>query len=185
MMIGTLLYSINPLYSAYSHIWHNNGGTWRNHFTETDLIPLAEYAEKTLPYMISVGQGDNQFYIVHAEVTKSTIQLFHPEPEIVKKTTIENWDFNQHDLESMLWGRRIFTAHRNRYFDRNLFQAQTVPLIYVGHTITDLPIQIERQIYIDQGGFYKTLTIAEPYANTFFLYNIEERTITTMSSKSL
>lgn len=174
MMIDTLVTQIGDRY-----MWLSNGGNWMLDHDRTMLTDIATDLQM-LPYVISVGQGDDRFNIVHAEL----IRLDSNGVRIkVTNEMIDRWDFGDDEEEAMLWGRDII---QNGYPifpppDELLWHdLDKMSLTFVGHTPIREPVICQRQMYLDGGCVYhyikkgisetNTLIIAEPHSKLVHKY---------------
>lgn len=139
----------------YISCWLSNGGNW---FAQQPVQQMKYISQqfKNLPLIISVGNNNDRFNIVHAEITRYNNALFIPANNI----DIDNWQFNSIDMDNMLWGRNIIGQHtdcktyklRQSPVPTPTFQSEELSITYCGHSIIpNEPIKIERQIYIDTG----------------------------------
>lgn len=99
-----------------------------------------------MPYVMSVGKGDDKFYVVHAEILEQKAS--------VTPHMLENWLFNdpQKAEKRSLWGRSLLTAFNDKRPVKRAHDSQ-LSTIYCGHTIVKSPIQVARQIYLDGGAY--------------------------------
>lgn len=156
--------------------WLYNGGDWYINYETWQIRDLANDLNK-LPYIITVGEGDTQFNVVHAEIAHRNMQnKFVP----VTSDIIDSWSFLQNDIHNMLWGRNMVSRdHAEGSGISPPFHDKTLPLTIAGHTVVNKPLQIERQVYIDTGTVYQYveiipgagLTIAEPNAQKFYRFS--------------
>lgn len=167
--------AVASLYSEYSMMmWLANGGKWITPLLEessTVLNTLHDRYLKDLPIMIVVGEGENRFNIVHAELYKSH--------EPVTDRDIDTWNFSEDEENSMLWGRTIIQEYRLGSIgsmDR-MFHYELSPT-FVGHTPLYTVTAVQRHVYIDTGCVFALrrkgtdtehgLTMVEPATNTFW-----------------
>jgi len=179
-------YSLLNQDESYIRCWMDNGGLW---FKDEDHQLLYDIALrfKELPLVITVGEDNERFNIVHAELLRNSndFSLF------TSNNDIDNWNFTIKDMDDMLWGRQIISS-RTPPMSYTLydcpepsiqFQTDNLSLTYCGHSIVPFrPIQIQRQIYLDTGcvnGFLPKnikfqdrypLTLACPKEEMFYCY---------------
>jgi serine/threonine protein phosphatase 1 len=171
MMWYSLLYQNN----AYINIWIQNGGLWFRQ-EDSQLLKDIAYLQQKLPLVISVGEGDSRFNIVHAELIKKSNTL-------VTNADIDNWTFSEDEEESMVWGRAIARGWNKSASDVKRHQSEELSKTYVGHTaFKPRPVQIEQQVFLDTGcvsglspkrldtrDLYP-LTIASPQEEVYYCY---------------
>lgn len=190
MMIQTQLYCCND----HKRTWVNNGGMWMVSELPSVLNDYAYDMRKKMPLVIVVGEGEDRFNIVHAELVRRDVINGHPERIQVTDQMIDDWEFTTYGEENMMWGRIISNQIENELLPvyTRCHHPTDLSITYVGHTPMDRPVQIERHIYIDGGGVYQecpnrhltndknNLTFADPYAKVFHIYSVVTRTITTV-----
>jgi serine/threonine protein phosphatase 1 len=127
--------------------WMLNGGEWSKNHTKAELIKISKDL-KQLPYIISVGDGDTRFNIVHAEIVFDAYKY----PRELSDNIIDDWSFSQSEMDSMLWGGSIRHTYKNNITTKYKLQSDMLSITYCGHTpVLNTPIQHERQIYLDTG----------------------------------
>jgi serine/threonine protein phosphatase 1 len=184
MMIQTLLYDDYEMRS----IWKNNGGMWQFDYEQYKLKDLAQDL-KECPLVIVVGEDEERFHVVHAEIFHQEIVNQYPERVPVTDQMIDHWPFNKWEMEEMMWGRMIYEGTRGlpEYGDRPRFHSPDMSLTFVGHTPLALPYQVDRQMYIDTSAVYhywkspyyetNSLTFAEPYEKMLYIYSLSEKRV--------
>lgn len=180
---------------AAINCWLYNGGTWASSINQQLLIDIAKHFE-TLPLVISIGNGDNRYNIVHAELIRSGLDE-NNNSFLVNNDDIDNWTFNTQDMDAMLWGRDIISQYSDPrtwklFTPKSIFKFQSpqLSLTYVGHSITPNTTQLEQQIYIETGhvqainkseniALKYPLTIIEPQQQKYFQYHLPFKTFST------
>jgi serine/threonine protein phosphatase 1 len=193
MMIDTIVHNKDNIAGQ----WFRNGGNWALDHIDGDfgeLLPLAQSLDE-LPLVISVGEGKHRFNIVHAELTHHVEINYHDERQLTTNQTIDNWEFTDYDLESMLWGRAMHTSSKSHNKQYAKFQDQALSPTFVGHTSVRENTLIERQIYLDTSAVChytdknksesNCITIAEPGTNQLHKYCMMWRTITSVGFDTL
>lgn len=195
--------SILNLNHRFHACWIQNGGLW---YMNEDSQVLEDIAKQftNLPLVISVGNAENRFNIVHAELLRIDLlsHTFIP----VSDSDIDNWTFHQLDEYDMKWGRRMIdmrnpTGHSSKLQDinaSNFFQSDKLSTTYCGHSIVPhRPIQIEKQIFLDTGAvsylrnkqtrfnINHSLTLASPSEQIFYIYHPGWKTIVRHSYNQL
>lgn len=186
MMMCTMLDN----HPAMANCWLANGGEWRFNHEEWQLKDIAGDMRAKMPCVITVGEGEDRFNVVHAEFLKQrmdSMYVKHRHP--VTNADIDDWTFDDDDVGNMLWGwglinepnRSSFKFEHKRYHDPSL------SITYVGHSTVTAPLQRERQIFLDGGATYHyynndgkkqdSLIIAEPYAETFYQYWMHSKSV--------
>lgn len=177
LMSNSILREHEPSISC----WMQNGGIWFKDEEPYEIHGLAEKFDE-LPLVISVGEGNDRFNVVHAELLKQTHHATDAD--------IDNWTFTPADEDNMLWGRHIIELRTDPSFalvDSSTginLQSDELSTTYVGHSIIPkLPVSIDRQIYLDTGcvnhnkktsEWYRencTMTIACPAEKVFYTYS--------------
>lgn len=175
-----------------TNCWNHNGGNWRFNYTEMTIKDLARDMDDLMPYCIVVGEGADRFNIVHAEVYHQDIINMHPERIMVTDEFIDEWGFDTDEMDNMLWSWRLSDSIKQKIFPFEHVRChdpEKMSITYVGHKPMPMPVQIERQIYLDGGGVYhhygsemkdhtNCLLIAEPYAQVIHRYSMLHGTIT-------
>ena len=147
----------------YNQCWLQNGGKWSLNYNRSQLTTIAN-SIPSLPYIISVGNNNNRFNICHAELSHSpNYHSYSP----IDNSFIDNWLFNDNDINNITWGRNIFNSFHN---NNNIsFHNNNLSNTFVGHTIVNKPIQIQKHIYVDTGPFLNNpLTIINPLTLQYF-----------------
>lgn len=174
---------------SYQEMWLYNGGLWYKNEEPQLLFDIAKQFQK-LPLIISIGNDEKRFNIVHAELIKyDKLYGFHVP---VTDKHIDNWEFDNYEMYDMIWGRHLIETRQIRgsykLYDTNstkfYHSSDKLSITYVGHSIVPhRPIQIEQHIYIDTGcvagtrpGAHKfnintVLTIASPQEEIFYIYH--------------
>jgi serine/threonine protein phosphatase 1 len=166
LMWNSIIHKLSP----HINCWMQNGGIW---FRAEDKQLLRDIAERLqqLPLVISVGEGDERFNVVHAEIVKLS-------GELVTNDDIDNWTFTPDEEEILTWGRRIIDSRtdplsgKQQHNKKELqFQSKQLSKTYVGHTpVYQYPVRVQRQIYLDTGcvkGFREnSLKVQERYPLT-------------------
>jgi serine/threonine protein phosphatase 1 len=184
MMIDTLVNEDRNMSSC----WFQNGGDWNFSHDQGELTALARNLQ-SLPLVICVGEGENRFNIVHAELTHRPLVNGHRSPVLVTDQMILDWVFDDHDEQEMIWGRTMAQVGQSLNSGGVHFHSKELSPTYVGHTPVNKSMQIEQMIYIDTGAvFYHyhknkseqyALTIAEPNKKVLHKFSIMHRTLET------
>lgn len=157
LMIDALTYSKENNKHDLEIYWAKCGGFWWQSFKEEEQKLIIEiFLEKlmSLPYIITVGGGDNRFNIVHSELPiaiQSDIDI-----DIIK-------DLDNITKDMLIWSRTIYNDLSR------LNQNRSISKTYCGHTIVNQIFERAGHINIDTGLYYGDgkLTIVE--ANTLRL----------------
>jgi serine/threonine protein phosphatase 1 len=171
------------------HTWVDNGGLW--HLTEDNQL-LVDLSDRflELPLIISVGKGKHRFNIVHAELNKRSPDY----SKFVCDKDIDNWTFNEKEIEDMTWGREMVTMRSTHGYllqdskDPTMkLQSDKLSITYCGHSgVPQKPCRIEQQIFLDTGFSYSNiakeperfpLTIACPQDDCYYLYTNQWKTL--------
>ena len=155
-------------------VFFRNGGGWVTRLSDDeeqelkeDLLPRVEQ----LPYVITVGDGQNQFHVAHAELMTGLVDPNYGgifEGNNVR--ILDDTQLTEENLAGMTgaltWGRRVL---RRIKFDLSK-EAQTVigpvfasqqpmhpglSLTYVGHSPLKSMFLHESHLYIDRGAFLR------------------------------
>ena len=172
--------------------WIYNGGHWYESLGQQDRKECSFLSDEmnNLPLVIVVGKDTkDRFNIVHGELTR--YRWVAPSGFVAEDITdncIDDWTFNEDDIQDMTWGRKNLLKYKSStlYGNTNLvhptFQTEQLSLTYCGHNVMKhKPVVIGRQMYIDQGsgfGLINTnLTIAEPKQKRTFIYNFQDESV--------
>ena len=143
-----------PQKKPYDEEWLNEMGetyTERRKFARSYLKKLKE-----LPFVLSVGDNNDHFYVVHAELIDRHKR--------VKKKHVDNWDFVnlKYTEYHAIWGRKVYDYSNKGeiYFPHD----NKLSDIYCGHCILEAPVRVGKQIFLDRGAFV-------PYGNIKFKLN--------------
>lgn len=122
-----------------------------------------------LPYVIKVGTGPEAFYLMHAELWENDTLLT---PAMIERAQFQ--DLGQAKAKA-LWSRHIISSHW-RGADVS-FHSPRLNKIFCGHTIVQVPMIVERAIYLDTGAFAPYLDPANASAEHFGLSLVEAGTL--------
>jgi len=186
-------------HGSASELLLRNGGRWALDLNVSDHQELRhELASKVhaLPYVITVGEGEQRFHVAHAELMASRWDarfqallageaLDNSDRRILIDGLIDD-DVLAHMKEPLLWGRRLIATFRSKRVSRRVTPAgklsmskrayrQGLALTYVGHTIVPRMILHESHFFIDRGGFQRN-------ANSTLLMLCHEEVLTWVSS---
>lgn len=144
-------------YEPYDHEWLLT--------FPSDLIRRTELKLQSLPYLIFVeGQAHTHlrpFYVMHAE-------LYHPTGLLTQDMLDRGLNDLDRSKKHILWSRHVISEKLERQ-SRRQFHHPDLPTIFCGHTILDVPLQIESSIYIDTGAFIPYTTPAQSEVDHFGL----------------
>lgn len=124
---------------------------WLKKITKT-MIHRQKFAGKwvsildRMPYVIFVGDKNEKFLIVHAEILE--------DGKSVTEKMILDWSFkdSKKAKHRALWGRALLKAYEKGK-NVNLAHDPSMPFIYCGHTILPKTMIISKQVYIDGGAY--------------------------------
>lgn len=161
--------------SAMMTCWLGNGGGWRYDHEDWVLKDLAKDIQSMMPYIIVVGEGEDRFNIVHADLHMCRIVDMHPSRQMVTDEDIDVWNFGSDDIDRMLWGWGLVKEIHPKPFGFEYVRYHhptKLSTTYVGHSTLAGPMQVEKQIYLDGGAVYgDNMFIAEPYAQVIHKYS--------------
>lgn len=170
MMINTYINHDSP------SMWVYNGGSWIYNHDETELVSLAR-SLAFLPYVITVGTGDQRFNICHAEL--QTLDPVTQEVTPVDNATIDDWKFRSSDIENITWGRTVIRSFGQLHPQ---YHSSDLSVTFVGHTPIKTPLRVQQQIYIDGGAvFGHSFIIASPSDQMLYVFDIKTEQITSMN----
>jgi serine/threonine protein phosphatase 1 len=188
MFIDAILHGNNHQLAT----WIRNGGEWFTNFEEWQVNSLAEDVAK-LPIVITVGDGESRFNIVHAELTKRiTVEDYRYAYVPVTNEDIDGWTFGIDDEFSLLWGRTM-VRDRNIYQPLDVtkrFHSEELSITYVGHSVLADVVQIEKQVYLDLGAVFSyvepitpssSITIAEPKVGVLYKFSTATKEMQTIT----
>jgi serine/threonine protein phosphatase 1 len=178
MMIGTLV----GKNSYTGRMWIGNGGLWHISEDKTELTDIATDMA-SLPLMIAVGEGDQRFNIVHAELIHTREEDRHNVRVPITDEMIDDWVFSEEEENGMLWGRTIISNGHPTFpppAHQLWHDLEKMSLTFVGHTPVREPVICQRQMYIDGGAVFhyrdtnkseqNTLVVACPTEKTLYKY---------------
>lgn len=169
--------------------WLYNGGVWSASHPQYELRDAATRLDQ-LPLVITVGEGETRFNVVHAELisTRRYSYAFYAPGEadsLVTDQTIDNWGFSDDDETGMIWGRTIINGVEYRKFKYQ--DATNLSTTFVGHTPCKEVKRVERQVYLDTAAVYHhvgkqsrdfpSLTVACPTDGNIYTYNMAWKTM--------
>lgn len=134
-----------------------------------DTISYWQHRLSKLPLIIKVGQGPSAFYIMHAELWDNRQPLT---AELIDQARFDDLEQAQARL---LWGRHIISSHW-RESDRR-FHAPLLNRIFCGHTIVQVPMQVEKSVYLDTGAFAPYVDPVHAVAEHYGLSLVEAHTL--------
>ena len=170
-----MIQSILAQNQAYLDVWNGNGGKW-HHDVASSLLEEFAFLFAHQPLVISVGDDDNRYNIVHAEFVK--YNHYHDLIPITN-ADIDNWNFSLAHEDDMLWGRTIVESHwhfqsQSPRFCKDQFHSNELSTTYVGHSAAPKarPTQIQKHVYLDTGAAMGyNLTIASPTKKLLYILN--------------
>jgi serine/threonine protein phosphatase 1 len=126
---------------AQNDMWAMNGGSW-HHEVDIQLLKCIAEDMNKLPFVISIGEGDDRINLVHAELivtTDADVDNWHT----ARKITPE-WQY-----DNIIWGRSLV-------YESDA-EAPGLSLTIVGHTPQVVPMYHENanHLYIDTGCFIR------------------------------
>jgi serine/threonine protein phosphatase 1 len=179
--------------------WIPNGGAWSMSEDKGDLAALAQDLDR-LPFVIVVGDGENRFHVLHAEIghtenepnnqPQSTTIYIRPHGARrvpVTDKMIDAWVFTEMEEYDMIWGRNLIQGIPGKWHD------DTLSLTFVGHTPLRELTFVQRQLYLDHGAVFgrrsaagshdNKLAIAEPAAQVVHTMVITSGLLDTITDK--
>lgn len=171
--------------------WYTIGGEWSISQDTDYLRVLIRDASNKMPLVYAVGDDDRRFNIAHAELTCYNVVMTD---QLLDSPNNPLWDYDTVIWSRALYKNRLSSFAKTHYSTR--MQSTDLSITYVGHTspvyctnigdqqeldsLSRLPIQIERQVYID-GGISNGvgLTMVNPYDDVIFNLNAKTGQIDT------
>jgi serine/threonine protein phosphatase 1 len=166
----------------------SNGGTWVKRLTkeehyelEGDLLPLIE----GLPYVITVGTGEERFNVVHADLLAGQMDMYAlfygatQSKPAQKERVLTDAEITEDQIQTMLadinWSRALINRVPKNFTEVTTPVGTVVTseqswhpglsLTYVGHTPMRELVLHASHFYIDQGAFSRSagtqLTLVE------------------------
>lgn len=164
LMIEALSYPEEIERKGLETYWMRCGGQWWQKYSDEEKSAIAEaYLEKLsdLPYIITVGEGENRFNIVHSEFPSTILS-----DEDVDAIT----ELDDHTKDVLIWSRTIFDG----FGLKRRWSAELSPT-FCGHTIVVHISHRLNHINIDTGLYYNMkLTMMD--VNTLEYYQIQQDT---------
>jgi serine/threonine protein phosphatase 1 len=190
--------------SGYGATWIGNGGGWFTNVSD-DVLTGLSLAMQELPLVISVGEGDERFNIVHAELkhdilvdedvdvgyksgvvaARSPLNQYKQRVPLTDEI-IDAWPFDYYEENDMVWGRGLVG---NKQPGVRWHHPTNMSLTFVGHTpVRPLPVQFGQQVYIDLGACFthynksvshdNALVMVEPKAKLYYRYGMVVQKVT-------
>lgn len=164
LMIEALSYPEEIGRKGLETYWMRCGGYWWQEYSDEEKSAIAEaYLEKLsdLPYIITVGDGEDRFNIVHSEFPMTILS-----DEDVDAIT----ELDDSTKDMMIWSRTLFDGYGlRRHYN------PTLSPTFCGHTIVERISYRAAHINIDTGLFYEgKLTMMD--VNTLEYYQIHKDT---------
>lgn len=134
---------------------------WVNGLTKAQHIQLrSRWAPRLLaaPRALKVGQGQDRFYVVHAD--RSRLRYTRP-AELLDDVEIEQIALGDDGQQAaLLWSRRVIREWpRGTEQESEPFRvaapalAPGVSLTFVGHTVVEAPVLYRSHLYLDTGAY--------------------------------
>lgn len=136
--------------------WLGNGGMWYLSEDKTAMLDLAKDFD-TLPLVIVVGEGEDRFNVVHAELIHMKQVDHHRVRVKVTDKMIDRWVFDEEEEFGMVWGRTIISNGHPTFPppEHQLWHdLEEMSMTYVGHTPVRDTVIVQRQMYIDNGAVF-------------------------------
>jgi serine/threonine protein phosphatase 1 len=131
------------------------GGAWVTEYFQPELNAMSPEFNRgiarvlELPLMLVVGEQENRFHVIHAELIKPTRLL--PRERVWLDKDIDGWvaknDISPEIIERLYWSRTLMMKK-----DANKFQPGLSPT-FCGHTYADRPYQVLSHVCLDTGAF--------------------------------
>lgn len=164
LMIDALSYPEEMGLKGLQTYWFRCGGNWWNDYSDEEKSIIAEaYLEKlsNLPYIITVGEGEDRFNIVHSELPPTVLS----DKDIDAITELDD-----HTKDMLIWSRTIFDS----YIQKRQWSAELSPT-FCGHTIVVHVSHKLNHINIDTGLYYN-MKLTMMNVNTLEYYQIHQNT---------
>lgn len=160
--------------------WRMNGGAWGFFGTPDEQAELKILAEdlNRLPIVMVVGEGDERFNIVHAEMLHREYDDAGSYRNIpITDQMIDDWCFSEGEENNLLWGRQLISGDPIALRSHHAFNMSPT---YVGHTPIRDPLVVQQHIYLDGGAVFgarssshdNCFMIAEPKTKILHRYPI-------------
>ncbi|MGD0959147.1 MAG: metallophosphoesterase [Methylomonas sp.] len=163
---------------SFAHLDNNGfldyGGAWVENYFVAETKSMSEEFDRCLAYVrdlpqiVVVGEGDNRFNIIHAE-------LLRPDHKFAKRevwldSEIDGWldqKILRHDVEErLLWGRTLLTVRAAKLKNANVQPG--LSMTFCGHTLDHKIRRVLSHVCIDTGAFMSADETAHPYGLTLF-----------------
>lgn len=135
----------------------------------TDEVSIHFDAISKLPHVLRVGTDTDAFFVLHAELWETDKQLTN---SMIEQMMFK--DASQAKAKA-LWSRHVISSHWRD--SQDLFHAPDLHRIFCGHTIVQMPMIVEKAIYMDTGAFAPLLDPTGAHAEHFGLSLIEAKTL--------
>jgi serine/threonine protein phosphatase 1 len=175
MMINTLVHN------SYSDkmTWLGNGGAWMHKEDRTLLTDLATDLEK-LPLVIVVGEGEDRYNVVHAEIKHWVQENGHNRRVKVTDKMIDRWVFDENEEYEMMWGRTIISNGHPTFPppEHQLWHdMDEMSITFVGHTPIRDTVFVQRQLYIDNGAVFNWTSSNKSHDNKLVFASPQEKCV--------
>jgi serine/threonine protein phosphatase 1 len=181
----------NPGKTSPNYLFMNTGGSWARKLAGQDKQELENLLlprVRALPYLITVGDRDARFHIVHAElVLREPFGEMSRSPDDVTDVILTDDEMKPDMLsnmkDGMLWGDRLITKFGSKRATRyqtpygELLASKTpmypgLSLTYVGHNIAPELVLEQSHLFIDRGAYMRN----PDYSRLLVLRHDEVRT---------
>jgi Calcineurin-like phosphoesterase len=153
----------------------NYGGDWVNQYyrsfskTMTSAFNKALAMTLDMPLIYSVGEGNNRFNVIHAELISLDYKV--AKPSAWQDSDIDCW-FQQQmippDVEDRLyWSRTLMSSEFDS--DANIEIQPGLSRTFCGHTYSTRPRQVLSHVCLDTGAFVPLLADADEDQDDFSL----------------
>lgn len=134
-----------------------NGGLWVMAYYQEDQQRMSDeiydalLMVAALPLVLIVGEGDQRFHVIHAELSKPPFKRADP---VWLDADLDEWlaqdDIPVYVEEGLLWERTLMNEHALRV---NQAWHPGLSTTYCGHTFDILPRQVLSHVCLDTGAF--------------------------------
>lgn len=167
-----------------------NGGEWvKDYFQADQQCMTAEFNHvlalaRDLPTVIIVGEGNQRFHVIHAELTRP--KRNPTSPQVWLDHDIDQWFINETvsaDIETrLLWSRTLMSREDDIQFNRK--QQVGLSTTFCGHTFARKPRQVLSHVCIDTGA-YLSINCDNLYGLTLFDIRNSQYLLTSYQNKEV
>ncbi len=134
-----------------------------------DDIEFYKKIIESLPLVMYV-QGKRDFFVLHAELWDNA--------RLITNEDILKCQFDDSVRSKVLWSRHMLSVHQKHEETDRRFHSSSLSRIFCGHTIVQMPMIVEKAVYLDTGAFAPYLDPLNAESEHYGLCLMESSTLT-------